>query len=134
MEERPVSDTREPGRIAWTDLSVPDAQEIRDFYSNVVGWSPHPVSMGEYDDFAMIPPGGQEPVAGICHARGVNADLPPVWMVYILVEDLEASLAACAEGGGEVLVGPKEMEPGSSYAVIRDPAGAVAALYQTAET
>ena len=34
------------------------------------------------------------------------------------------------DGGGEVLVGPKGMGPGSAYAVIKDPAGAVSALYQ----
>ena len=50
--------------------------------------------------------------------------------VRIIVEDLEKSLGACREGGGEVLVGPKNMGPGSAYAVIRDPAGAVSALYQ----
>jgi predicted enzyme related to lactoylglutathione lyase len=86
--------------------------------------------MGAYDDFSMAPPGSVNPVAGICHARGDNADLPPVWLIYLLVEDLEKSLAACRAGGGQVLVGPKSMGPGSAFAVIRDPAGAVAALYQ----
>ena len=79
----------------------------------------------------MTVPGTGTPAAGICHARGVNADLPPVWMVYLVVGDLEASLASVREGGGAVLAGPKRMGPGSAYAVIRDPAGAVAALYQT---
>ena len=87
--------------------------------------------MGEYDDFSMIPAGGEEPVAGVCHARGANADIPPAWLIYIIVENLEKSLSACRELGGEVLVGPKSMGPGSSYAIIRDPAGAVSALYQT---
>ena len=86
--------------------------------------------MGDYSDFTMMPPGGEGPVAGICHAKGVNADFPPVWLIYIVVEDLEKSLAACKEGGGELLVGPKSMGTGLAYAVIRDPAGAVAALYQ----
>jgi predicted enzyme related to lactoylglutathione lyase len=56
--------------------------------------------------------------------------LPPVWMVYIVVENLEESLTACREGGGEILLGPKEVSPGSTYGIIRDPAGAVCALYQ----
>ena len=119
------------GTIAWTDLTVPDAEGLREFYSRVAGWTSDPVSMGEYSDFNMIPVGGSEPVAGICHARGVNAELPPTWMIYIVVENLEESLAACGEGGGEVILGPKGMGPGSAYAVIRDPAGAVSALYQT---
>ena len=92
-----------------------------------------PVSMGDYSDFSMVPPGSEEPVAGICHARGVNADLPPVWLIYIVVENLEASLAACTERRRRVLVGPKGMGPGSAYAVIKDPAGAVSALYQVGE-
>ena len=125
-----MSGSEGAGRIAWTDLTVPDAESLREFYSRVVGWSSAPVSMGEYSDFNMIPPGSEEPVVGICHARGVNADLPPVWLIYIVVEDLEESLAACREGGGEVLLGPKGMGPGSAYAVIKDPAGALSALYQ----
>ena len=75
-------------------------------------------------------PGTGTPAAGICHARGVNADLPPVWMVYLVVKNLKVSLASVREGGGAVLAGPNSMGPGSAYAVIRDPAGAVAALYQ----
>ncbi len=125
-----MSDSKGVGAIAWTDLTVPNAEGLKDFYRQVVGWSSEPVSMGDYSDFNMIQPGGDTPAAGICHARGVNADLPPAWMIYIVVENLEESLAACRSGGGEVLLGPKEMGPGSAYAVIRDPAGAVSALYQ----
>ena len=119
-----------PGTLAWTDLTVPDAEAVRDFYARVVGWVPAPVDMGEYSDFNMTIPATGETAAGICHARGVNAELPPVWMIYLVVADLEDSLVGVREEGGEVLVGPKGMGPGSAYAVIRDPAGAVAALYQ----
>lgn len=118
------------GTVAWTDLTVPDAEEIRDFYARVVGWIPAPVAMGEYSDFNMTVPATGEPAAGICYARGVNADLPPVWLVYLVVENLGESLAGVRERGGEILAGPKRMGAGSSYAIIRDPAGAVAALYQ----
>jgi predicted enzyme related to lactoylglutathione lyase len=128
-----MGDTKKAGTIAWTDLTVKDAASVRDFYHEVVGWVPQGVSMGDYDDFNMIPPGTESPAAGICHARGVNDDQPAVWMIYIIVESLEESLEACREKGGEILVGPKSMGPGSSYAVIKDPAGAVCALYQTGD-
>lgn len=121
------------GTVAWTDLTVPDAENIRDFYAEVVGWTADPVDMGEYSDFNMIVPTTGEPAAGVCHAKGENANLPPTWMVYLVVEDLEASLAAVRGRGGEVLVGPKSMGPDSGYAVIRDPAGAISALYQVGE-
>ena len=124
-----MGDSAGAGSIAWTDLTVSDAEGLKKFYQRVVGWESTPVSMEGYEDFNMVSPATGEPAAGICHARGANAHLPPVWLIYILVEDLEASLAACLEEGGTVLDGPRSMGPGSAYAVIRDPAGAVAALY-----
>lgn len=117
------------GTVGWIDLTVPNASEIRDFYSKVVGWTHSNVSMGEYDDFCMLPPDSDNPSTGICHARGTNKDIPPVWMIYIIVEDLESSLNLCSENGGEVILGPKNMGE-SRYAMIKDPAGAVCALYQ----
>lgn len=62
-------------------------------------------------------------VAGICHARGSNADLPPQWLLYFVVEDLDAAVAACTERGGEVVVAPRGLA-GGRFGVIRDPAGA----------
>jgi predicted enzyme related to lactoylglutathione lyase len=121
------------GRIGWIDLTVPDAEGVRDFYAAVTGWLPSPVDMGDYSDFSMAPAGEPEsPVAGICHARGSNADLPVQWIMYITVDDLDASLTQCGELGGSVVSGPKEAGSMGRYAVIRDPAGAVAALFQTA--
>jgi len=119
------------GSIGWADLTVPDADGIRDFYAAVTGWVPQALSMGDYADYVMTAPSNAAPVAGVCHARGTNAGLPPVWLVYISVADLDASLAACTERGGVVVTGPKNAGGGSRYAVIRDPAGAVAALHQT---
>lgn len=83
--------------------------------------------MGGYDDHCMNSPGDGETVAGICHARGPNADLPPAWLIYVNVADLNASLEACAAHGGDILAGPKALGRGR-YAVIRDPQGAVCAL------
>jgi predicted enzyme related to lactoylglutathione lyase len=129
-----MSDTArpQPGTIGWTDLTVPDAERVRDFYAAVAGWNPAPVDMGGYGDYTMTTDHGT-PIAGVCHARGANADLPPVWLVYITVADVDASVARCEESGGELLVPPKNMGGEGRYAVIRDPAGAVAALYQPGE-
>jgi len=118
------------GKIGWIDLTVPDAVQVRDFYSKVVGWSSSSVSMGDYDDFCMIPKGSEVPSAGVCHARGKNAEIPAQWIIYITVEDLDNSLEACTSNGGELVSGPREMGDGSRYCVIKDPAGAVAALFQ----
>ena len=77
----------------------------------------------------MTLPSTGEAVTGICHALGGNAELPPGWLIYIVVADVEASAAACEKNGGEIVVQPKGLA-GGRFCVIRDPAGATAALYQ----
>jgi predicted enzyme related to lactoylglutathione lyase len=121
--------TGDIGKIGWFDLTIEDAPTIRDFYANVVGWKPEDVNMGDYSDFNMTMPESGDPAAGICHARGENADMPGQWMIYITVEDVEKSAEVCREAGGKVVVGPKSMGK-SKLCVIEDPGGAVAALYQ----
>jgi len=117
------------GKIGWFDLTVEDAPAIRDFYAKVVGWKPEGISMGDYEDFNMTVPATGEPAAGICHARGENAELPSQWLIYITVADVERSAEACLDSGGTVIVGPKSMGDGK-FCVIEDPNGSVAALYQ----
>lgn len=121
-------ETPKPGTIGWHDLTVDDADGVRDFYERVIGFSHENVSMGEYNDYVMVPPGG-EGVAGVCHRRGTNAEVPPVWMVYFVVEDVDKSAAECTAAGGKIQVGPKGLA-GGRYCVIEDPAGAICALYQ----
>lgn len=125
------ADGRQPaGAIIGLDLTVSNAEGIRDFYAAVVGWRPEPLDMGGYDDFFMMPSSGDDPVAGVCHARGENADLPPQWLVYITVDSLDESIRTCVELGGSVISGPKGEASSGRYCVIKDPAGAVMALLE----
>jgi predicted enzyme related to lactoylglutathione lyase len=115
--------------IGWHDLTIPDAAALRDFYASVMGWRPEPVNMGGYSDYNMVDPATGHPVAGICHSRGVNNGLPPQWLIYFVIDDIEASVARCTAEGGDI-VSPVRSSGGSLYCVIRDPAGAVSALFQ----
>ena len=117
------------GDITWRDLTVKNAGKVRDFYSAVVGWKSVGLDMGGYEDFCMNRPGDGETVAGICHARGENTGLPAQWLMYINVANLEKSLATCRRRGGKVIYPARTMS-GGKMAVIRDPAGAVAALFE----
>ena len=117
------------GAIAWTDLTVRPAVKVRDFYTAVVGWKFSEVDMGGYEDFCMNQPADGTTVAGICHARGENASLPSQWLIYINVANLKRSLTTCRRRGGKVVCPPRQMV-GGRIAVIRDPAGAVVALFE----
>lgn len=122
--------SNEPGAINWRDLTVPNADEVRDFYSEVVGWKFEFVSMGEYSDYNMLAPESKIPAAGICHAQGVNADLPAQWLIYINVANIEASISSCQKLGGKLITGPRNYGGMGKYCVIQDPAGAVCALFE----
>jgi hypothetical protein len=121
--------TPKPGTIGWIDLTIRDADRVRDFYGAVVGWKATPVSMGAYNDYCMAPPRARKPAAGVCHARGENKNIPPHWLIYFTVADLAASLRACRKAGGKVVCPVRDMGNGR-MAVIRDPAGAMCGLYQ----
>jgi uncharacterized protein len=119
------------GRIVWLDLTVPDAPTTRDFYREVIGWTIHGVAMedaGEaYADYAMLAENGT-PAGGVCHARGANLGLPPVWLLYLSVGDLEESLRRVEAEGGEIIRAQTASDAPYRYAVIRDPVGVAVAL------
>lgn len=117
------------GAASWLDLTVRNAEQVKSFYEAVVGWTSEALDMDGYSDYCMMPPNGDEPVAGVCHARGANSDLPPQWLVYFTVADLDASIARCTTLGGEVIAGPRPLGD-DRFCVIRDPAGAVCALFE----
>ncbi len=124
----------EIGSVSWFDLTVPNAEEVQDFYSKVIGWKSEPVSMekGEYEDYNMKAPESDLTVTGVCHAKGVNADLPASWLLYITVKNIDKSIEECKANSGKIIAGPKNMGNYGRYCVIEDPAGAVCALFEPA--
>ena len=121
------ADPANMGKVIWRDLTVPDAEQVASFYERVVGWKPKPHDMGDYNDYVMVNPPEGEGVAGVCHARGTNASVPPQWLLYVQVPSVETAAKAACEAGGEVVDGPRPMGA-QQFCVIRDPAGAVLAL------
>lgn len=127
-----MAETKKPeiGTMGWFDLTVPNADQVKEFYTSVVGWEPENVDMGGYNDYTMKTPESGTPVAGVCHARGGNADFPPQWMMYITVANVNNSAEQVTKLGGKILIGPKNMGGYGRYCIIKDPAGAVCSLFE----
>jgi uncharacterized protein len=130
----PVGNGAATGHIAWLDLTVADAAATRDFYRQVIGWAVRDVAMNEgddsYADYEMLGDDGA-PAAGVCHARGVNADLPPVWLIYLTVGDVEESLRRVLDEDGKVVREARGGDGHLAYATVQDPAGAYFVLCPT---
>ena len=118
------------GKILWQDLTVENAEEVKNFYQQVVGWNSSVVNQGTYNDFNIHPQtGSEEVIAGICHKRGALQNFPSQWLLYITVENLNDSIEKSKPLGGKTIEGPKKMGK-SSYAIVQDPAGAYFVLFE----
>jgi predicted enzyme related to lactoylglutathione lyase len=115
------------GKFLWIDLTVSEADKVRDFYSAVVGWNWEPVAVGDYEDYNIMTPGG-ELVAGICYRKGLNINLPPAWINYVIVDSVMDSMKTCTDLGGHIVDGPRKQNE-DLFVIIQDPAGAYIGLY-----
>jgi len=128
---------KDVGKIGWLDLTVDDATGIKDFYAAVMGWEVSEVSVDDYQDYCVAPRSSDgvasAPVAGICHRRGANSDIPPQWLIYVTVENLDESIAQCERFGGSTVTKVRDMGSYGRMCIIRDPAGAVSAIIEPPE-
>ena len=125
----------EIGSIISTDLTIENADEMRDFYKQVIGWESEDLTMkdenGTSADYVMKDAAGNW-VGGVCHSRGVNKGIPPQWIVYINVADIAQSLETCKKLGGKVIKESRLSDGTLQYAMIQDPAGAILAITKEA--
>ena len=118
--------------VNWCDISVADAKGLAEFYENVMGWKAEALDMGDYSDYVMRNHKG-EAVGGICHAKGPNESLPPVWLPYFTVDDVNRALTAVVAKGGRQVTQVQNYN-NAEYCVIEDPSGAFCALFSESNT
>lgn len=121
------------GKIVWTDLTVENADELKDFYKEVIGWDIKNVAMKDgdetYNDYAMLT-SPEEATGGVCTKRGVNKGIPSQWIIYISVENVTVSFEKALELGAKSIHEIKNKEGKLQFAIIEDPAGAVFGIAQ----
>ncbi len=108
----------EPDSACWSELTTPDSEGSRAFYSAVLE---RPVESAGVDgfDYATVKV-GEDDVAGIWGVPGE----PAHWTVYFAVEDAEAAVARVIAAGGSLVREPQD-SPYGRFAVVADPFGAV---------
>lgn len=117
------------GRFVWYDLVTTDQPAAKAFYNQVVGWGTRPWEGGDmpYTMWTV----GDEPIGGIMdlpeEARAAGA--PPHWLAYVAVSDIAETCDRAVELGAEVLHPVTDIEGAGCFAILRDPQGAVFAVY-----
>jgi len=115
-----------PGSLSWVDLATPDPERAGAFYRELFGWDI--VEQGEDAGGYCLCVLDGHPVAGL--GPQPNPDAPPWWTSYVTVTDVEATAAAVARAGGQVVVEPVDASTYGRMTVFIDTVGAVLAAWQ----
>lgn len=115
----------EPGAAAWVELATRDVPAANSFYQTLFGWS---ISADGYPHLSL----GDRQFGGVqdMDAGGVPQDVPAHWLVYFRTRDAASTAQQAVGLGARTLTGPMHLPGTGTFATLRDPQGAVFALYQ----
>jgi uncharacterized protein len=121
---------REPGALTWTELATPDTEAAKKFYTSLFGWK-EKTSSGSgmtYTEFSV----GDTPWGGMMaiNEEMKAANVPAHWLPYFQVDDVDATAGKAKELGAGFFVPPHDIPNTGRFSVIRDPQGAVFAIYK----
>jgi predicted enzyme related to lactoylglutathione lyase len=123
---------REPGALTWTELATRDPEAAKTFYTSLFGWKEKTSTGGgmTYTEFSI----GDAPFAGMMemNAQMVSMNVPPNWLTYFEVADVDATANKAAALGAKLAVPPMDIPNTGRFSVIQDPHGAVFAIYKSA--
>lgn len=123
-----MTDTTPRGRFVWYDLMTTDPGGAADFYTKVAGWGTQdwngggkPYTMWTTKD---------APIGGVMELPpDMQAAMPPHWIGYVGVPDVDESAKQAEALGGRVLTPPMDIPDVGRFAVISDPQGAAIAIF-----
>ena len=122
--------TQHLNSIAWNELITPDPAAAIQFYGALFGWTTEPFG------------GGPNPYTLFKHGDrmfgGVMAPprpgIPPHWLNYVAVADLEAAFEKAKSLGATVCVPPMDIGAAGRITILQDPQGAGFGLHQPPTT
>lgn len=113
----------QPNSLVWNELQTRDREKANAFYSHVFGWTNELSDSG----YVMWYQDGRVHCGAMTLAEEWG-DAPSNWLVYFLVDDVDAAAARAQELGGSVASGPFDVSGMGRMAVMQDPQGAVFAV------
>ena len=118
------------GTLFWAELHLRDMEAEKAFYARVAGWTYDTMPLAGGDGEYVIAKLEGKPVAGFLDMTLMHRldDVPPHWLTYVAVDDVDAIVADVVAAGGK-LRRPLFDVPGvGRVAIVSDADGAVLAL------
>jgi uncharacterized protein len=113
----------EHGAMCWSEVNSRDGAKNAAFYAAVFDLDVHTMDMQGVVYFTLHPKGGGEAVCGVLQMDEQWEGIPPNWMPYFAVADLDRANAVWAKHGGKIITGPIP-SPYGRIMVVQDPQGA----------
>lgn len=124
----PLIETHAPGTFCWADLGTPDAAAAARFYTALFGWTAEALPMGPGAFYTMLFVHGRS--VGALYQQDAAVAGPPHWLSYISVASADAAAGRARRLGGTLLLEPFDVLDVGRMALMQDPTGAVAALWE----
>jgi predicted enzyme related to lactoylglutathione lyase len=118
-----------PGALSMNELDTRELDAAGRFYEAVFGWELEPIEVDGTIQYGLFRLGGRTAASALPMGDQFPAEVPPHWVPYFGIEDLDAGMAKARAGGGQLLIGPAPV-PQGRFAAIRDPHGAVFCMWE----
>lgn len=131
LQAMTLHDLAKDGEFCWNELLTSDSAAGARFYTELFGWKileeMDMGPMGKYRIFGL----GETRIGGMM-TTPKDAPMPPAWLYYASIGDLEAAIGRATRKGGKLMNGPMDV-PGGRIAQLTDPQGAAFALHEAAK-
>jgi predicted enzyme related to lactoylglutathione lyase len=99
------------------------------FYQQAFGWQPgESMDMGKMGQYQMFNrPHGT--IGGMMNKPAEMANVPPNWVIYFRVPDVDSAAERITANGGKIVNGPMEVPGGDRVVIATDPQGAAFGLH-----
>ena len=123
-----------PGTFCWVELGTSDSGAAKNFYTQLFGWEFEDKPMGTEGAYTMLRLNGKD-VAGLYQLMPdmVAQGIPPHWLIYVSVTNVDETAEKAKAEGATIMNGPFDVFTIGRMAVVKDPTGAVFALWQPKE-
>ena len=130
----PVVESHPHGTPSWCDKSSRDIEGAKAFYGGLFGWEVHTAPEPEAGGYTMALLHGKAAAAMMPQAQDqIDMGMPPVWTMYLTVDDVDAMPAKVEAAGGTVVAPPFDVFTAGRMMVAFDRGGAGFALWQAGD-
>ena len=121
------------GEFCWYELGTRNIKAALNFYTGLLNWKTTSHDMGEMGIYYIFQLEEQEVAAGYQMGGPQFEGVPPHWMPYVWVDDVDASAATIKEMGGAIIAPPMDIPQVGRMAFVQDPQKAHFALFMGRE-